>query len=140
MCIPKPAISKWICIALCTFCLFACEQKTEDNIAVMATRFSILECRAFTLRELRFVLADKIRFAEDTIAKLPPGAFALKNLQSQLKVYLHQKESTLAQSLQLADSIKLQLDTIIKIRLQSTDKIRRFDKALLEIMEKKHCR
>ena len=106
----------------------------------MATNFSNVECRAFAMRELRYALADKIRFAEDSIAHLPPGSIALKNLQSQLKKYQADKENTLAQSLLLADTIKLQLDSILKIRLQSPDKIKLFDKALLVEMEKKNCK
>ena len=140
MLITKLTIIDCMLIALCIFNLISCKSKAEENIKLMATNFSNIECRAFAMRELRYTLADKIRFAEDFIANLLPGSTALKNLQSQLKKYQIDKENTLAQSLLLADTIKLQLDSILKIRLRSPDKIKLFDKALLMEMKKKNCK
>lgn len=140
MCIPKLTIVKCSLIALGTFNFISCKAKEETNITLMATNFSNLECRAFAMRKLRYNLADKIRFAEDSVANLPPGCIQYKNLQLQLQKYQVDKENSLVQSLQLADTIKLQLDSILKIRLQSSDKIKLFDKALLIEMEKKNCK
>lgn len=140
MFINKLTIIKCILIVVCIFNSISCKSKVEENINLMAANFSNLECRAFAIRELRYTLADKIRFAEDSTVQFPPGSTALKNLQSQLKKYQVNKEYTLAQSLLLADTIKLQLDSIIKIRLRSPDKIKLFDEALLIEMEKKNCK
>ena len=60
-------------------------------------------------------------------------------MQTRLDNFLIDKANVLSVSLRLADTIKLQLDTIVKFKLRSSDKIALFEKALSKELEKRHC-
>ena len=119
--------------------LLCCTQNNQDDMNKIVSQFSTLECRANSLRKQRYILADKIRFAEDSLIKMIPESAEKKTLQSTLNTLLKEKDNTLSFSLRLADTIKLQLDTIIKIRLKTRDKINIFDKALSLELQKRNC-
>ena len=128
-------LSAMILIVTFTFC----KHDSTEDINKLAASFSDLECRAFTLREHRYALADKIRFTEDSIAKAIYTPAEKVQFQTNLTGYFTEKDNTLAASLRLADTIKNQLDSIIKIRLHDTAKTKLFDDALSAELEKKHC-
>ena len=102
--------------------LFSCEENNPD-INTLVTKFSNLECRAYTLREKRYELADKIRFTEDSVQMNQNNQKSGTALKGQLKLFLKEKETVTKESLQLADTIRLQLDSIVKFQLKTEEKI-----------------
>ena len=79
----------------------------ERRIELLASR----SARAIKLRQQRYDLADKIRFAEEAMGgKADQNAkySTNRNLQS----YLKQKDKLLKESLVLADTIRLQADSL----------------------------
>ena len=131
---------KWLLPSIVLMVAFTfCKRDIPESVNKLAASFSELECRAFTLREARYALADKIRFTEDSISKSADAPAKKIQLQTNLTHYLIEKDNTLAASLRLADTIKTQLDSITKIRLHDTAKTRLFDDALSAELKKKHC-
>lgn len=125
-----------VCIGCIAF--VSCGVQKPD-VDVLAASFSNLECRAYILREQRYALADRIRFSEDSIAAIKENSEQKTRLQNNLSGYMKAKDMILANSLRLADTIRLQLDTIIQIKLHSKDRIDAFNKALSLQLNKKNC-
>lgn len=125
----------------CAVFFLSCAQKNDvAGVDSIALKFSDLECRAYALREERFLLADKMRFAQDSIDDKSTTTFARQKLQDSLKNWLAMKQDILAQSLRLADTIKFQLDSIIKIKLRTQENLKRFDEALTIELSRRNCK
>lgn len=104
----------------------------QGRLALLAYR----SCRAVSIRKERYVLADKIRFAQDTLADVE-NRVARGRLQKDLKAYLEQKNRLLKESLALADTIRLQLDSLMPYKDKEAQK--RFTLTLDSLMAKVGC-
>lgn len=93
-------------------------------------------CRAISIRQQRFDLANKIRFAQDTLALSKNKNDSIR-LQNCLKLYLNQKDALLTSSLQLADTIRRQLDSLVPYTDQAAQK--RFKARLDSLLKRKGC-
>ncbi|MDB5133122.1 MAG: hypothetical protein JWR02_2871 [Mucilaginibacter sp.] len=93
-------------------------------------------CRATSIREQRYALADKIRFTQDSLSKTKNRAGS-QSLQSRLNGYLKQKEILLKTSLALADTIRMQLDSLLPYSDKAAQK--RFTASLDSILKSKGC-
>lgn len=123
------------CVLLAACC--ACNRPaTVDNKAKLE-QLADRSCRAISIRKQRFLLADQIRFAQDTLLQTKSKADS-DRLQVRLKIYLTQKPELLKQSLALADTIHRQLDSLMPY----TDKVaqKRFTKSLDSLLAKKGCK
>lgn len=107
-------------------------QNNDSKMELLANR----SCRAISIRQQRFALADKIRFAMDTLAHTKSKSDSVR-LQSDLNKYSKQKDTLLKESLSLADTIHRQLDSIMPY----TDKVaqKRFTAKLNALLSKKGC-
>jgi hypothetical protein len=94
-------------------------------------------CRATSIREQRYTLADKIRFTQDSLAKTKNRAGS-QRLQSRLNGYLQQKDILLKASLALADTIRMQLDSLLPYTDKAAQK--RFTALLDSMMKAKGCK
>jgi hypothetical protein len=108
-------------------------QTNQAKLEQLADR----SCRATDIRQQRFALADKIRFTQDSLAKAKNGAGS-QRLQSRLKGYLEQKNILLKASLALADTIRVQLDSLLPYTDKAAQK--RFTAALDSIIKAKGCK
>jgi hypothetical protein len=94
-------------------------------------------CRAKVLSAHRYALADSIRFAQDTLNHAKTKADSSR-LQSRLKVYLENKPKVIKASLALADTIRMQMDSLIPYGNKAAEK--RFTASFDSIMTKKGCK
>jgi hypothetical protein len=67
---------------------------------------------AVAIRQLRFALADTIRFTQDSMKEIADKT-GRALLQKKLQIYLREKGELLRLSLALADTIHLQLDSLM---------------------------
>ena len=96
-----------------------------------------LECRAISLRNQRFQLANTIRFAEDSILKnLTADSGKIK---SELVLLQQQKESLLQRSLSLSDTIRKQLDSLEKNVFNGAESKQQFNDELQKAMSNLDC-
>ena len=90
----------------------------ERDIELLASR----SFRAISLRQQRYDLADKMRFAQEAM-----GGKANQNVKDSinrnLQVYIKQKDRLLKESLTLADTIRLQADSLTLYTNKTTQKI-----------------
>ena len=97
-----------------------------------------VECKAISLREQRFALANEIRFAQDTLMQTKDKTDTVR-LSNKIAKLTKQKESILNQSLAIADSIKSQLDTLKSNHFTDTSITRIFNDALNDTLKKRGC-
>lgn len=116
---------------------FSC-QKHKPDIKQLADKFADLECRAISLREKRFELANQIRFTQDTLLQ-KHGKADTSKLKLKLKSYNKDKEVTLQQSLSLADSIRNRLNDIMKNQLINEPDKAAFNDMLNKTLQQKGC-
>ncbi|GEO08549.1 hypothetical protein [Segetibacter aerophilus] len=116
---------------------FSCKDE-KTNVKVLVNKFADLECRAMTLREQRFELANQLRFTQDTLMQRSKQADTTR-LQSRLIAFNQQKEIMLKQSLLLADSIHTSLDDIMKNQLASKSEKQAFNDMLNEALVQRGC-
>ena len=90
----------------------------EHGIELLASR----SFRAINLRQQRYDLADKMRFAQEAM-----GGKANQNVKDSinrdLQIYSQQKARLLKESLALADTIRLQADSLMLYTNKTTQKI-----------------
>jgi len=98
-----------------------------------------MECRAITLREQRFALANEIRFTQDTLIRAN-GNVDTARLQSKLGRLNMEKERMTQQSLQLADSIKQTLDSLMSHYLTQQQDKEQFNQLLNAKLKDMHCK
>ena len=135
-----PIQMKLLKLFLCTVIVvsvFSCKSGKGD-IKGTVDKFADLECRAMTLREKRFELANKIRFTEDTL--LHPTAKAdTSKLKLKLQAFNKEKDVLLKQSLSLADTIRNQLNDLMKNQLADEKDKANFDQTLKTALEERGC-
>lgn len=120
-----------------TVCLlFSCSE--ADSLTGNINRMADLECRAMALRKERFVLADKIRFAQDTLLQKSAATDSI-SLQQSLVVFNEEKEKLLSQSLLLADTIHKQLDSLRKFVFKNKEEKDQFDEKLKKVLAERGC-
>jgi hypothetical protein len=121
---------------LLTICC-ACNEPTPANHKAELEQLADKTCRAIDIRKQRFLLADNIRFTQDTLLRTKSKSDS-DRLQGRLKLYLEQKPILLKQSLDLADTIRMELDNLLPL----TDKVAQdqFTKSLDSLLVLKGCK
>ena len=118
------------------FSLASCHRQNVINDK--ADYIAGLECRAVMLRERRFVLANELRFAQDTLLQ-KKGSSDTTGLVKKIESFKEEKERLLQESLQLADTIHLALDSLRKFTFTDNDDKQLFDLKLKEALRKRGC-
>lgn len=129
-------VKPFLLIGLFVCCYFSCQR--PDVLKSNVERMADLECRAITLREQRFALADSIRFAQDTL--LRTKTIDSTRLKDKLHNFLEQKAKLLQVSLLLADTIHSKFDSLRKNVFNTLDDKKTFEQQLKETMEKRNCK
>ena len=120
--------------------LFASSCKSEKkkvDFSGMAQSIADIECRAISIREKRFELANDIRFIQDTL-------LVTKNIDSvRLKLkfaYLNnERETIISKSQLMADTIKNLIDSLSKNYLIDPASKKQFNDSLNAILAKRGC-
>lgn len=103
--------------------------KNSVDVTKYAEQFSELECKAITLKDKRYALADRLREIElDSINNR-------KELDSLKKLVIITKKESLA----LADSIKHRLNDLFVQHLKDPDDRKKFNDILRKIILAKGC-
>lgn len=110
-------------------------QRAKPDIKGIADNFADMECRAISLREKRFELANQIRFTQDSVLHNSDSV----KLKIKLAVFDQEKEGLLKQSQSLADSIRLKLNDLMKNQLKNEHDKAAFNQMLNEILLKRGC-
>jgi hypothetical protein len=116
--------------------IVSCSQSSKNNdsaVNLLADR----SCRAISIRQQRFELANKIRFAQDTLAQAKNKNDS-RRLGNELKLYFSQKDVLLKESLCLADTIRKQLDSLVPYTDKAAQK--RFTARVDSLLAKKGCK
>lgn len=119
-------------IAACSF--------TAVDIKTLAEDFATLECKAVQLRKDRFALADVMRFSEDTLIMSKDDSITQRRINTRLKVCEEQKKILVKNSLDLADTIRVRLDSLMKNELASVEKRKLFDAELEKVLKERGCK
>ncbi len=109
----------------------------NDNLTQSINQLADLECRAINLREQRFSLANKLRFAEDSL-RLKNTSTGLEVNQNMVALQL-QKDSLLKNSIALADSIKIIMEDLFAKKLTTDKSKKEFNQELNKALIKKGC-
>lgn len=72
----------------------------------------VLHCKSIELKDARFALANEIRFAEDTLQTAVDSV--KERLSKRLEEALVRKETLAKESHNLADSIRVKMDRVMK--------------------------
>lgn len=104
----------------------------------MAESMADMECRAISIREQRFALANEIRFAQDTLLR-EKSPIKIARLKTKLALLNTQKEVIYQQSMKTADSIKAQLDSLQEKQLTDSTARRSFSEALKSALKERGC-
>lgn len=115
----------------------ACQRSESNRNSARLELLASRSCRAESIREQRFTLANQIRFADDSIAKTKDPA-TRQRLEKEMKGYLLRKDSLLKHSLSLADTIRIQLDSLMPAGDKAAQKA--FGRTLDSLMKAKGCR
>ena len=135
-------VSAQVALLLFTNFLFSCTGTTsesrEPSLEAIVNDFAPLECRAVALREQRFALANQIRFTEDTLRSIADKKDTLR-LHAILADLNDRRTTTTQQSLQLADSIKHTLDSLMNNYLTTAEEKEKFNEMLHATLKSMHC-
>ena len=123
-------------LLFCTLTTVSCTSK--KHLSIIVSDFADIECRAIRLREFRFDLANKVRFAEDTLMHTHLLADS-QRLRYRLKDLRPQQDSVAVVSRLLADSIRLKFDNLTKEELKTKDKQVEFNKQLNDTLKARDC-
>ncbi len=118
--------------------LNSCNNK-ENDLNGIATIFASLEYRAVNLRNKRFLLADQIRFTQDSLLKKTADSDTVI-LIKRIEILNEEKQLLLSKSILLADSIKLQMDKIRANYLTDKNKEMEFNKLLQTALNNLGCK
>ncbi len=116
--------------------VLSCNADEHPKLNAVAESFSDLECRAISLRKQRYKLADEIRFTQDTLIHTKKDTV---HHSANLRLMEAEREILTAQSLSLADTIRLQLDSLMKFVLLQPEEKQQFSKVLDSILIAKGC-
>ncbi len=120
--------------------VWVCSCNTKSSTQVNRAKLEQLaerSCRAVGIQKQRYRLADKIRFTNDSLGD-KKNRFGAAGMQSRLKGYLRQKDSLLKVSITLADTIRMQLDSLLPYTDKKAQK--RFAASLDSILKAKGCK
>ncbi len=122
---------------LLPFIFFSSCTQQQKSIKDLSDELASFECRAISLRNQRFELADKIRFTQDTLLNSAGDTLVLNK---KLLAMDAEKQALLDKSIRLADTIGKK--TAILMRDYFTDKKKEIEfYRLLEIaLKKKGCK
>ena len=109
----------------------------KADFSGMAQSIADIECRAISIREKRFDIANKIRFTLDTL-------LLTKNIDSvRLKLKFaflnNEKETIISKSQLMADTIKNLIDSLSKNFLIDPASKKQFSDSLNAILAKRRC-
>ena len=125
------------CAFIIVVILSSCQERKPD-LKELVEDFAELECRAISLREKRFELANQIRFTQDSLS-IHAGKADTTQFKSKLDSYNLVKNQVLQQSLSLADSIKVRLSDIMQNQLTEVSDKKMFNDMLNKTLEQKGC-
>lgn len=114
----------------------SCSDK-HQRMDKLADDMADYECRAVTLRNQRFELANKIRFTQDTILQQAGDTIPLHN---KLTAMENEKQVLLVQSLQLADTIRQKVDFMLTNYFTDKSKEKEFNQLLDAALKRKGCK
>jgi len=119
---------------------FACKRAPEDRRKLIAKvdSFAELECRAITLREQRFELANKIRFTEDSLLKVKDVA-TKERLKTTLDQFNKDKKVIVKASLTTADTVQHKLQDILQNQLADQKERLAFNQLLNTTLKSMGC-
>jgi hypothetical protein len=123
--------------ALISLLAFSC-QSHKANMNEIVNKFADLECRAMTLRENRFALANQLRFTQDTLLNTKTKTDTAR-LSHNITSFNTNKEILLKQSLSLADSIKTMLNSLMKDQLATERERAKFNQMLNTTLLQRGC-
>jgi len=125
-----------LCLVFLLFILFSCHTLKKDYQKSL-NFLAVKTCKAITIRKQRFALADEIRFIQDTLAttKNSHKSVILKDKLSRLLKY---KDKIIQQSLLLADTIRVKLDSMNSFYDKA--EMKHFNSSLDSILTKKNCK
>lgn len=112
--------------------------RSKADVKSMIDKLAGFECRAMLLKEQRFALANQIRFTQDSLVQQTSDAEKTR-LQANLDALNKQKDVLVQHSLSLADTIRLQLDSLTQNQSADAKDRASFDKMLNEALEKRGC-
>ncbi len=118
--------------------VFSCSNPVAD-LNKTVKDFADLECRAISLREKRFDLANQIRFTQDTLLDTHHKADTVK-LKSRLEMLNREKQVVLQSSLALADSIHTVLESLQKNQLADEKDKKQFNLLLTKTLAERGCK
>ena len=124
------------CIYILLLFIFSSCGNHEPNLKGLATEIATIECRAEKLKDHRFVLADKMRFRQDTILQKSKDTMELHN---QLVEMEKEKQLLLTQSLHLADTIKQKMEFLMTNYFTDKKRENEFNQLLKEELKKNDC-
>ncbi|MCW3111088.1 MAG: hypothetical protein JWQ09_5594 [Segetibacter sp.] len=113
-------------------------QSRETDIKGMVDKFADLECRAMSLREKRFDLANQLRFTQDTLLQTTDKRDTTR-LKLKLEFFNKEKDAMLQQSLSLADSIHNELSDLMKNKLANQNDKATFNQMLNNTLLQRGC-
>lgn len=126
-------------IILVLLFLTSCSHR-KKSIEEIVKELTAYECRAIHLRNLRFELADKIRFTQDSLQRKTLLKIDTAILHTQFLKMNIEKQSLFTQSIQLADSIKGKMDFIIANYLTDKTKEAAFNNLLNAALKNNDCK
>ncbi len=131
-----------LCSRLSLFCIMisvlASCHSAESSIDEKVNQLAAMECRAITLREQRFALANNIRFTQDTLRQIRTSDSL--RLSRNLVSFDQEKEKLFGESSLLADSIRILQDSLRKFMLTTPEDQHRFDDMLRLKLEQMGCK
>lgn len=122
------------CFLLAVFC--SCNKSVPDNHKKLEN-LADNTCRAIDYRKQRYSVANQIRFAQDTLMQTKSKVDS-DRLQKRLQMLSGKKSILLKESLSLADTIRLQLDSLMPYTDKQAQK--RFTVSLDSILAKRGCK
>ena len=102
------------------------------------TDFAAIECRAMQLRNQRNAMTDSINLLQDAVYPVKKTDTVL--IKKKLLAMIVEKEKLVAESLLLADSIKILLDKILEDFSADKNKEATFNRQLDTALKAKGCK
>lgn len=130
-------MSRIIVVVVFAWLVTSCHHSTPDVQQHVVT-FATMECEAIRLRKERFLLADQIRFTQDSLALTKKESERAK-LKNKLVDFDQKKALLVEQSVNLADSIKTTLRNLFSQELKAKENKEAFNGLLQDELRKRGC-
>lgn len=125
-----PATVAGICLS--------CGNGPKQNIQKAVDDFATLECKAVRLRNQRFDLANTLRYTEDSLLHSSNPQDTAR-LRRQVAMLQQEKERLTRQSREMANRIKLRMDSLTETQFRTREEKERFHSAVTEALKKNNC-